>query len=389
MVPCLWLALLRVRLRYTRAIKPQAAVFSPSASILDCPDERADEQGEEDDEDKGYGAEHLTSILLPVSITMFLVCIVVRLLMDSPIQQQSAQSYSRILVYKESTGDSTGLRLGGALLNALLFTGVILSFTVVFYFLYKYRCMKIIYGWLAFSVISLLGFSGWAMFYSIITEYQLTLDSISFYFMLYNFAVVGTVAIFWHAPDYIKQGYLVAVSTIMAWVLTRLPEWTNWTVLAALALYDLFAVLSPVGPLKVCCMLHVYFHSATSSSVHSPVGLLVQRGLLAACVLVHAHGCMLQRCTLLGARRAFARAQRADPWAHLRSIAAVEAGQPLFDPLARRAADVRRRCRPLCEFLCERQPDVVSPRVCLAAEAHYQLSQGAGGEHGERVARAV
>ena len=257
MVPCLWLALLRVRLRYTRALKPQAAVFLPSASILDCPDARADEQGEEDDEDKGYGAEHLTSILLPVSITMFLVCIVVRLLMDSPIQQQSAQSYSRILVYKESTGDSTGLRLGGALLNALLFTGVILSFTVVFYFLYKYRCMKIIYGWLAFSVISLLGFSGWAMFYSIITEYQLTLDSISFYFMLYNFAVVGTVAIFWHAPDYIKQGYLVAVSTIMAWVLTRLPEWTNWTVLAALALYDLFAVLSPVGPLKVCCMLHV------------------------------------------------------------------------------------------------------------------------------------
>ena len=36
-----------------------------------------------------------------------------------------------------------------------------------------------------------------------------------------------------------------------------------------------------------------------------------------------------------------------------------------------------------------RQPDVVGPRVGLAAEAHYQLSQGAGGEHGERVARAV
>jgi len=36
----------------------------------------------------------------------------------------------------------------------------------------------------------------------------------------------------------------------MAWILTKLPEYTSWALLIALALYDLCAVLSPCGPLK-------------------------------------------------------------------------------------------------------------------------------------------
>ena len=44
--------------------------------------------------------------------------------------------------------------------------------------------------------------------------------------------------------------YLVCVSVIMATALVQLPPWTSWALLVAIALYDLFAVLSPVGPLK-------------------------------------------------------------------------------------------------------------------------------------------
>ena len=63
--------------------------------------------------------------------------------------------------------------------------------------------------------------------------------------------MVGVTALFfWPAPLALKQGYLVVVGTVTAYVFTFVPEWTTWALLVAMALYDLWAVLSPGGPLK-------------------------------------------------------------------------------------------------------------------------------------------
>jgi len=43
----------------------------------------------------------------------------------------------------------------------------------------------------------------------------------------------------------------VLISAIIAYNLTKLPEWTTWGVLGAVALWDIVAVLAPRGPLKV------------------------------------------------------------------------------------------------------------------------------------------
>ena len=87
------------------------------------------------------------------------------------------------------------------------------------------------------------------------------------------------VAIFWHAPRYINQAYLILISAFTAILFSRLPEWTTWTFLVLIAVYgtcplpslslsflshhkfelidfliyktDLFAVLVPKGPLRV------------------------------------------------------------------------------------------------------------------------------------------
>ena len=41
----------------------------------------------------------------------------------------------------------------------------------------------------------------------------------------------------------------------MSWIVTKLPEWSSWALLVALALYDLCAVLTPCGPLRALIAL--------------------------------------------------------------------------------------------------------------------------------------
>lgn len=53
------------------------------------------------------------------------------------------------------------------------------------------------------------------------------------------------------APILMKQGYLVTTGVVTAYTFTFIPEWTTWVMLVAMALYDLCAVLTPHGPLKV------------------------------------------------------------------------------------------------------------------------------------------
>ena len=64
------------------------------------------------------------------------------------------------MVYQEKDSDSTGTKLLGSLLNAVAFVVLITLTTVVFVLLYKYRCMKVIYGWLTISTMLLLGLFG-------------------------------------------------------------------------------------------------------------------------------------------------------------------------------------------------------------------------------------
>lgn len=52
-------------------------------------------------------------------------------------------------------------------------------------------------------------------------------------------------------PIFLRQAFMVSLGIIVAAWFTKLPEWTTWVLLVALALYDLVAVLAPGGPLKL------------------------------------------------------------------------------------------------------------------------------------------
>lgn len=51
------------------------------------------------------------------------------------------------------------------------------------------------------------------------------------------------------------QGYLICTSVLLVWQLSRFDEYTSFSLLLALAFYDLCAVLSPCGPLKALVVL--------------------------------------------------------------------------------------------------------------------------------------
>jgi len=98
-------------------------------------------------------------------------------------------------------------------------------------------------GYLMFASMNLLGYSGGFLAVTAIMVLRLTVDWGTLAALMFNFAVGGVVAVFWQKgiPRAVTQGYLVCVSVIMAWILTKLPEWTSWALLVALALYDLCA----------------------------------------------------------------------------------------------------------------------------------------------------
>lgn len=97
-----------------------------------------------------------------------------------------------------------------------------------------------------------LGTMGGAIFLSIIQHFSIPVDSITCFLLLFNFTILGTLSVFSGGmPIVLRQCYMVVMGIVVAAWFTKLPEWTTWFILVALALYDLVAVLAPGGPLKL------------------------------------------------------------------------------------------------------------------------------------------
>nr|GLL22123.1 presenilin-like protein At2g29900 [Ipomoea trifida] len=202
--------------------------------------------------------EEIIRIITPVSICMFLVVILVSVLNTDA--DSSASSFTTIAsaAYSESGSDSAWDKLKGALLNALIFVAVVTVVTFILVLLFYFRCTGFLKYYMGFSSFLVLGFMGGEIALFLIQDFSFPVDCVSFGLVLYNFTVVGVLAVFMSKMAiFVTQGYLVVIGVLVAYWFTMLPEWTTWVLLVAMALYDLAAVLLPGGPLRLLVELAI------------------------------------------------------------------------------------------------------------------------------------
>ena len=201
-----------------------------------------------------YSAHSFHVISLPVSITMILAALAVTYVNTPETIAQGAALMSQAYhVWKvDAENDSTSKQLALDFANGLVIVTVIGTMTFGIVLLYKYRCMKVLIGYMMFSSMTLLGVLGAELFNIAIEKYRIPIDWFTFVFGIYNFAVVGVTAIFYATgiPTYITQAYLICSSVIISWQLSHFDTISTWTLLIMLGLYDLCAVLTPCGPLR-------------------------------------------------------------------------------------------------------------------------------------------
>lgn len=195
--------------------------------------------------------EEIVRILYPVSFCMLLVVLLVSAL-SSPLTSSISFSSIASLAYSESSSDSFWSKLSGAFLNSLLFVVAITLLTFLLVLLFYFRCTPCIKSYMAFSSFIVLFFLGGQTSLLLLSRFAVPLDAFSFLLLLLNFSVVGILSIsLAKVPILLTQGYLVVIGVFVAYWFTLLPEWTTWSLLISMALYDLAAVLLPVGPLRL------------------------------------------------------------------------------------------------------------------------------------------
>ncbi|RCH77511.1 Presenilin-1, partial [Rhizopus stolonifer] len=149
----------------------------------------------------------------------------------------SRPNYISISTTSTSTTSSATTSIGSSFITAAVIIAQIIAVTIIIVFLFKKGWIKVLIGFFMVVVLLLLGFMTYLLLLNLIQVFIIPMDYITLIFALWNFAVVGLISIFWKGPLWLQQCYLTIMSSLMAFSLTGLEQWTTWILLGLLAIW--------------------------------------------------------------------------------------------------------------------------------------------------------
>lgn len=197
-----------------------------------------------------YGAKNVIELFVPVSLCMLIVVGTLKATDSYRYSSQSIIWYAQMM-FTDQTVD-TGTRVWQSFANAFILLIFIVVMTTVLALLFKFRCYKTIHGWIILSSLVMLFMFTIMYIAQFLKVYNIPIDIYTLSIVIWNFGVVGMICVHWKGPLLLQQGYLITISALLALAFIRcLPDWTVWTVLAIVSVWDLVAVLCPNGPLRI------------------------------------------------------------------------------------------------------------------------------------------
>ena len=160
-----------------------------------------------------YGISAFWETLKPVAVTMILASLACNYIVYYD-ESTSQEKDSGLEFYTAQEGADNSDRIEASIINAIIVVSIMAVFTFLIVFIYWMGWTKCLYVYLIIASVLLLSVLGGLMFYTAIQKFNLLLDYFSFFFILYNFAVVGVLSIFYSSgiPKYITQCYLICTS---------------------------------------------------------------------------------------------------------------------------------------------------------------------------------
>jgi presenilin 1 len=134
---------------------------------------------------------------------------------------------------------------------ALALIVAILIGTAVMVVLYFLNFLSLIIAFLKTGFATIITLTIYSHIGDISHFFNTPLDRLSVLLLISNLVIVGTLAIFWRAPLIFTQFFLIIISIFTTLLFLEFPDWTFWTLLLLLIVYDMGVVLLPNGLLKL------------------------------------------------------------------------------------------------------------------------------------------